>query len=101
MCIYKLCTLPHVWTWHDAKSEWIYQDRGIDFAYALRIFVGRYRVRRSDRNGERRYLAVGMIDGKHYTIVYTKRVEDGELVRRVISARRAWDNEQKAFDASR
>ena len=88
------------WTWHEAKSQWTLQDRGFDFVYALQIFTGRYRVRRSDRNGERRYAAVGAIDGRCYTVVYTKRVEDGELVRRVISARRAWDNEEKAFYTS-
>jgi uncharacterized DUF497 family protein len=89
------------WTWHEPKNEWTLLDRGIDFPYALRIFNGLIRLRRTDRKGERRYLAIGVVDGKHYVVVYTKRIEGGELVRRVISVRRAWDSEEKTYNAGR
>lgn len=86
------------WTWHPAKNDWTLADRGFDFEFAIQIFDGRVAFSRTDRDGERRIKAVGMIQGKHFTVIYTKRVENGERVRRVISARRAWDNEAKDYN---
>lgn len=87
------------WTWHPAKSEWTQQDRGFDFDFAVQLFDGRIILSPTDRKGERRMHAIGMIGGKHYVVVYTKRVVDGVRVRHVISARRARDNEKAKYDA--
>ncbi|MEW5928226.1 MAG: BrnT family toxin [Gemmatimonadota bacterium] len=82
--------------WDPAKSESTYQDRGIDFAYACRIFLGPVHESPADRNDEPRTRAIGWIEGKCYTVIYTVR---GLNRYRIISARRARPNEERAYRA--
>lgn len=74
--------------------------RGVDFATAALVFEGEV-TRRADRRrdyGEERMVAVGVARGILLTVVYTDRVEgDGDVVRRIISARRSNRRERKNF----
>lgn len=87
--------MPLEFEWDPAKSEATFADRGIDFAFAVRVFQGPVLETVADREGEARVRAVGEIDGVFYTVIYT--VREGRY--RIISARRAWKNEQREFRA--
>jgi uncharacterized DUF497 family protein len=79
----------------EEKSEATLQDRGIDFDFAARVFDGdliEYEDKRHDY-GERRYVAIGPIEGEIFAVVYTWR----RGRRRIISARRASRRERDAY----
>ena len=81
--------------YHDGNSEWTLQERGSDFDFAARVFDGEfieYEDARKDY-GEKRYIAIGPIEGTLFAVVYTWR--DGR--RRLISARRANRKERDAY----
>ena len=81
-------TISVEFEWDDTKNAACFEDRGFDFAYAVRAFLDPQRIVAQDRRrdyGEDRYRLVGMIDGRTYVIVYTMR---GSATR-VISARKA------------
>lgn len=80
--------------WDPAKSERTLRERGFDFAFASRIFDGPVLVRRA-REGEleERWLAVGEVDGRELTVVFTW-VDD---CCRIISARRSRVEERQAY----
>ena len=80
------------------KSERNEAERGFDFLYASRVFEGRTVSFADDRAnyGEVRMIAIGMIDGKLYTVVYTDRGD----VRRIISAHRASRQESRKWQSS-
>ena len=73
--------------------------RGFDFAFASQIFDGLTVERLDDRKeyGEVRVVAIGIADDQFVTVVYTDRVDVGELVRRIISARRSNHYERQAY----
>ena len=74
--------------WDDVKNNACFEERGFDFAYAIRAFVDPQRTVAQDRRrdyGEDRYRLLGMIDGRVYVIVYT--VRDSTV--RIISDRKA------------
>lgn len=81
---------------YDAEKSLRYlAERGIDFAFAARLFDTSY-VEFDDRRavyGETRHVATGSIDGNVYVVVYTWR--SGR--RRIISARRANRRERDAY----
>ncbi len=86
--------------WDPRKSAANQLLRGFDFEFATLVFDGptleRDDLRRN--HGERRVIAIGMADGLALTVVYTDRAgNDGEIVRRIISARPSNRNERKAF----
>ncbi len=66
---------------------------GIDFLDATRVWASRILTERSDRNGEERYLTVGMVDDRIIAIIWTRR---GETCR-IISARHARPNERESY----
>lgn len=76
------------------KSDRTVRERGFDFFYAARVFLGSV-VEWCDvrEYGEVRIVAVGMIEGLEYTVVYTDRGD----VRWIISARRANKKERKLW----
>lgn len=87
--------------WDSAKSNANERDRGFDFAFAASIFGGPHLVTEDTRldYGERRQVAIGMASGFHLTVVFTDRQgEDGELIRRIISARRSHQRERDRYD---
>lgn len=74
------------------KSQRNEIDRGISFEYAALIFTGPTLETLDDRRdyGEKRWIALGEVDGIELVVVYT----DRDDVRRIISARRAGKNER-------
>jgi uncharacterized DUF497 family protein len=86
--------------WAQDKNDRNFRRRGFDFAYASGVFEGPVRIEEDDRHdyGERRLRATGVVDGIELVVVYTDRIDgDGELVRRIISARRASRKERRAY----
>ena len=68
---------------------------GIDFEQAKRLWDGKVvTVPSRGEYGELRYVALGMIDGKHWTAVFTRR---GERTR-IISVRRSRAKEAAIYD---
>lgn len=81
--------------WDEEKRAKTLEKHGIDLLDAARILAGTYLVSASERRGEPRWLAIGILDGREIALVFTKR---GENIR-LISARRARENERKAYHA--
>ena len=79
--------------WDAAKAASNRDKHGIDFDEAIEIFYGPSLLRRSDRNAEARWLAIGKTEGRVVTVVFTWR---GDALR-IISARRARKNEERAY----
>lgn len=67
------------------------RERGLSFSAVERFDFEAAYVREDTRNdyGERRFMAIGPMDGLTYVVVFTRRGEDT----RVISFRRANDRE--------
>jgi uncharacterized DUF497 family protein len=79
--------------WHAEKAARNRRKHGIDFDEAIEVFYGTSLIRRSDRDGEERWLAIGETEGRIVTVVFTWR---GDAIR-IISARRARRNEKRAY----
>lgn len=77
------------------KRETTLARRGLDFAAAGEIFNGRHVSQTDDRfdYGERRVIRVGFMGGRMVVAVWTERAGR----RRMISLRKANDDEQAAF----
>ena len=88
------------YSWNAAKSAANYRQRGFDFEFATLVFDGPTLEKPDQRAdyGELRVVAVGLADGLHLTVVYTDRVAEDGVVRRIISARRSNRRERKAYD---
>lgn len=88
-------------SWDPDKSGANYRDRGFDFAFAALIFDGPTLEREDTRRDydERRIVATGLAQDVALTVSYTDRLDpDGEVNRRIISARRSNRRERKAFE---
>lgn len=73
------------------------EKHGIDFQGAVRIFETEAILWvYSERQGEGRWKAIGVVEGVEVAVVYTWR----EDRRRIISARRAGRNERQAYRAA-
>jgi len=87
--------------WDDAKSEANLRERGFDFGFASLVFDGpTFEVEDKRREyGELRVVAIGVVDEIHLTVVSTvRRGTKGEVVRRIISARRSNRRERKIYE---
>lgn len=85
-----------VFEWDAAKASRNERGHGVPFEYATRVFLDNGRIERIDDRrayGEERRIVYGRIDGRLHVVVYTLRGD----ARRLISARRANDREQKRF----
>jgi uncharacterized protein len=90
-------------TWDPRKSAENLAQRGFDYTFASRMFEGHTLEREDTRRdyGERRIVAIGMVEGIALTAVYTDRAAlAGHVVRRIISARVASRRERKAYEAA-
>ena len=90
--------------WDEAKSETNLKERGFDFAFATLIFESATVEVEDGRKdyGERRLVAIGVADGLHLTVVYTDReVPKGQVMRRIISARRSSRHERKIYEQAK
>jgi uncharacterized DUF497 family protein len=83
--------------WHDAKAEANWQAHGVSFDLAKTVFKDPFAVERLDDRedyGEERFVLIGMAEGNVVLFVaYTER--EGRM--RIISARRATQNEQDDY----
>jgi uncharacterized protein len=81
------------------KSELTFRERRIDFDFAARVFNAEFIEYEDQRRdwGEKRLVAIGLIEGRLFTVVYTWR--NGR--RRIISARRASWRERPTTARSR
>lgn len=79
--------------WDKRKSESNVVKHGIDFEEAIEVFYGPIFLRRSDRNDEERWIAVGHSETRLIAVVFARRAD----VVRIISARRARKNEEIAY----
>jgi hypothetical protein len=89
--------------WDPEKSEANLRERGFDFAFATLVFEGSTLEKQDRRRdyGEVRIVATGLADGIALPVAYTDRLDDeGERVRRIISARRSNRRERKAYQAA-
>lgn len=83
--------------WDADKSEACFNQRGFDFAYAIRAFLDPDRLLQQDDRflyGEDRYQLLGKIDGRLFMVVYTPRQD----AIRIISARKANHRESKRYE---
>jgi uncharacterized DUF497 family protein len=81
--------------WDEAKSARNLRERGFSFDLPSHMFKDRVleiEDRRRDY-GERRFLAIGQVEGEIFALVYTWR----GTIRRIISARRAKRKERDAY----
>ena len=83
--------------WHEAKAEANLRNHGVSFELACTVFRDPFAIERVDDRedyGEERFVAIGMAEGKVLLFVaYTEREERI----RIISARRALQNEQEDY----
>ena len=83
--------------WHHAKAEANFEAHGVSFDLATTVFKDPFAVERLDDRedyGEERFVIVGMAEGGVVLFVaYTER--EGRM--RIISARRATQNEQDDY----
>jgi uncharacterized protein len=84
---------PAGFEWDDQKRELNLAKHGIDFESAVEVFYGPIILRRSDRNNEERWTALGYSDNRLIVVVFTRRTD----VIRIISARRARKNEEREY----
>jgi uncharacterized DUF497 family protein len=79
--------------WDPAKSASNEAKHGISLASASALWAGPVVVLPSKHPGELRHLAIGLIEGHYWTVVYALR---GDRLR-LISARRSRDNEKALY----
>lgn len=82
--------------WHDHKNVINLEKHGIDFESAAAVFLDECRIEfidnRNDYN-EIRYITIGNIENRIFTVVYTIR----NNTYRLISARKANRHEKKTY----
>lgn len=79
--------------WDSAKSASNEAKHGLNLASAAALWAGPVVTLPSKRPGELRHLAIGLIEGRPWTVVYTPRGDSFRL----ISARRSRENEKALF----
>ena len=79
--------------WDPAKSASNEAKHGLSLASASALWAGPVVTLPSKHPGELRHLAIGLIEGRHWTVVYAPR---GNRLR-LISARRSRKNEKALF----
>lgn len=84
-----------IFEWDERKRQLNIKRHGIDFRDLDRFFDGAVLAARSDRKDEVRWIAVGFLDKRVVSVVYTQRSETC----RIISARPARRKERAAYHA--
>ncbi len=81
--------------WDEAKRRINLRKHGLDFADAEAVFAGHSATLEDCRTdyGERRFLSLGMLEGRVVVIAHTER----ENAIRVISMRKASKHEQRSY----
>ncbi len=84
--------------WDDEKAIANEQKHGVSFETAMRVFLDPNRREDYDWNhdeDEERWVAIGLVESRLLMVVYAER----NKAIRIISARKATKNEQKAYRA--
>ncbi|KJC45415.1 BrnT family toxin [Bradyrhizobium sp. LTSP857] len=84
---------PAGFEWDEEKNRANLVKHGISFNDASQIFEGPVIVKRSDRNDEERWIAVGGFNDRILTVIFTRR----DRAIRIISARRPRPDEKRAY----
>jgi uncharacterized protein len=84
---------PAGFEWDEIKSSANLIKHGIDFDDASEVFYGPAVVRRSSRNNEERWIAIGKSHDRLVSVIFTRR---NDLIR-IISARHPRRNEERAY----
>ncbi|MGL3106701.1 BrnT family toxin [Bradyrhizobium sp. BR 1432] len=79
--------------WDEDKKNSNLVKHGIDFEDAIEVFDRPLLLRRSDRHNEERWLAIGILEERLIAVAFTRRAN----ILRIISARRARKNEERAY----
>lgn len=79
--------------WDETKSEGNLAKHGLDFDEAKEVFYDQFILRRSDRNYEERWIAVGESHGRIVSVIFTRR---GDNIR-IISARHPRADEEREY----
>ncbi|WP_088345569.1 MULTISPECIES: BrnT family toxin [Rhodomicrobium] len=79
--------------WDEGKRRKNLAAHKIDFEDVHGVFEGPFLSKRSDRDGEERWLAIGCLGSQIVAVVYTMRADRC----RIISARKARTNEGEAY----
>lgn len=80
--------------WDETKNQANREKHGLSLEEARAMWDSPLLILGSDHPGEERELAIGKIDGKHWTAIFTPR---GGVIR-LISARRSRQSERKIYD---
>jgi uncharacterized protein len=84
---------PAGFEWDEDKNEANLAKHGIDFDEAIGVFYEPLVVRRSNRNDEERWIAIGKSNNRIISVIFTRR---NELIR-IISASHPRRNEERAY----
>jgi uncharacterized DUF497 family protein len=87
---------PAEFEWDQNKSDANLIKHGIDFEDASEVFYGPVVVRRSNRNNEERWIAIGKSNDRYVSVIFTRRNE----VIRIISARHSRTDEKRAYSSA-
>ena len=79
--------------WDEEKNRANLIKHGISFDDASQVFYERVVIKRSNRNDEERWIAIGKLDDRLLTVIFTRR----DKAIRIISARRPRPNEKRAY----
>ena len=87
--------------WDDAKDRVNRRKHGIGFATAALVFDDPLHLSRPNHvvDGEERWITIGVVDGfKLVVVAHTYRDDDGEMIVRIISARKASRHERRDYE---
>ena len=97
-CIDLVCTdsvyLEMQFEWDPDKRQAKIEKHGIDFIIVRELFTRPLVFERSNRGNETRWKVTGSLKGRFITVIFTLRKDRI----RIISARRARENEQKTYE---
>jgi uncharacterized DUF497 family protein len=80
--------------WDERKADVNRLKHGIAFEVAAKVFLTPHMTKRSERNGEIRFVSIGLADGRVVAVVWTERSGGA---RRLISARIARKAERRDY----
>jgi uncharacterized DUF497 family protein len=84
---------PAAFEWDENNSKANLSKHGYDFDDASQVLYGPVTLSRSERNNEERWIAIGVLEERTVAVIFARR---GEVIR-IISARRARKNEERAY----
>ena len=83
--------------WDEANRSSNLTKHAIDFLRATEVFENPHYVVSSNRNNEERWTAIGYAKHILIAVAYTLRMVEGQETIRIITARKARDNEKKQY----